>query len=162
MCIDGRSWRCELDVDWRAVTGSGKLPGLEIGGADVSARSSRSSAPALLSVRSVFCGLVPVELTPGFEPGTLAVNAPYGLAQSEAARPRDGDAIAVSGYPLSEPTLVTTSGCVASAWGTDIHEVQPSGVPSRRPHGALCRNRAAVAGLYRKSTLLSPSKPPAF
>ncbi len=59
----------------------------------------------------------------------IAVNALYGLAQTEAARPRDGDAIAVSGYPLSEPTLVTTSGCVASAWGNDIREVQPPGAP---------------------------------
>jgi S1-C subfamily serine protease len=59
----------------------------------------------------------------------VAVNALFGVAQTEAARPRDGDAIAVSGYPLSEPTLVTTSGCVASAWGTDIREVQPPAAP---------------------------------
>jgi S1-C subfamily serine protease len=60
----------------------------------------------------------------------LAVNALFGLAQTDEARPRDGASVAVSGYPLNEPTLVTTSGCIASAWGTDVQEVQPPGAPA--------------------------------
>ena len=45
------------------------------------------------------------------------------LAQGEDRRPREGERGAVSGYPLNEPSLVTTSGHIASAWGIDIKEV---------------------------------------
>jgi S1-C subfamily serine protease len=62
--------------------------------------------------------------------GGVGINAQYGLAQIDDQRPRDGERIAVSGYPLSEPTLVTTSGSIASAWGADIQEVQPPGAPA--------------------------------
>ena len=31
-------------------------------------------------------------------------------------RPRDGDSIAVSGYPLNSPTMITTAGNLASGW----------------------------------------------
>jgi S1-C subfamily serine protease len=39
--------------------------------------------------------------------------------QLETEVPLDGEAIAVSGYPLNEPSLVTTSGYVASHWTLD-------------------------------------------
>lgn len=42
------------------------------------------------------------------------------VAQLRTARPRDGTAIAVSGYPLNESALVTTAGSIASAWSVDI------------------------------------------
>jgi S1-C subfamily serine protease len=61
--------------------------------------------------------------------GGLAINALYGLAPLTLDRPRDGAAIAVSGYPLSQPTLITTSGAIASAWGTDRRDVVPPGAP---------------------------------
>lgn len=53
----------------------------------------------------------------------------YGLAPLDVGRPRDGAAIAVSGYPLSSATLITTSGVVASAWEVDVADVQPEGAP---------------------------------
>jgi S1-C subfamily serine protease len=36
----------------------------------------------------------------------------------ESGRPIDGTEIAISGYPLGEPTFVTTRGTIASAWTT--------------------------------------------
>jgi S1-C subfamily serine protease len=38
-------------------------------------------------------------------------------------RPRDGEAIAVSGYPLSGKVLVTTSGVIASSWSVEERDV---------------------------------------
>lgn len=40
-------------------------------------------------------------------------------------RPQDGVSIAVSGYPLSEPALVTNAGSVATTWS--MHETKPNG-----------------------------------
>jgi S1-C subfamily serine protease len=37
-------------------------------------------------------------------------------AQLRVTRPRDGDAIAISGYPFNHSYLITASGIVASAW----------------------------------------------
>jgi S1-C subfamily serine protease len=42
------------------------------------------------------------------------------VAHLHAARPADGTAIAVSGFPLSEAAMVTTAGGIASAWSTDV------------------------------------------
>jgi S1-C subfamily serine protease len=38
-------------------------------------------------------------------------------------RPRDGLSIAISGYPLGQPVLVTTAGIIASSWATDVQAV---------------------------------------
>lgn len=38
-------------------------------------------------------------------------------------RARDGEDIAVSGYPVAEPVLITTTGTVASAWGFDLTQL---------------------------------------
>jgi len=54
----------------------------------------------------------------------VTVNPLYGLADFSDAPVRDGEHIAVSGYPLAEPALITTSGGIASAFGTDVAEVQ--------------------------------------
>ncbi len=61
--------------------------------------------------------------------GGMTINGMYGLAPLTIERPRDGAAVAVSGYPLSVPTLITTSGVIASAWGTDQADVVPPGAP---------------------------------
>ena len=45
-----------------------------------------------------------------------------GHATLSTSEVRDGEQIAVSGYPLEEPALVTTSGGIASAFGTDIQQ----------------------------------------
>lgn len=47
----------------------------------------------------------------------------YGVPTCRTARPRDGDPIAVSGYPLGESVLVTNHGVVASSWGVTVDEV---------------------------------------
>lgn len=44
------------------------------------------------------------------------------VASLSPKRPRDGVAIALSGYPLRKPVLVTTAGIIASSWAV---EVQP-------------------------------------
>lgn len=56
--------------------------------------------------------------------GGFGVNALYGLAALSADTVLDGEPIAVSGYPLAEPALITTSGAIASAFGTDVEQVQ--------------------------------------
>jgi Trypsin-like peptidase domain len=40
----------------------------------------------------------------------------FGVANLRSSRPRDGDGIGISGYPLNESALVTNVGIVASAW----------------------------------------------
>ena len=54
---------------------------------------------------------------------------PQRTADLSTSEVRDGQPIAVSGYPLAEPALVTTSGAIASAFGTDIQEAQIPGAP---------------------------------
>jgi S1-C subfamily serine protease len=67
-----------------------------------------------------------INTTPG-DPN--AVRAGFGLASLASDRPRDGEAIAVSGYPMAVPVLITTTGVVASSWGTDIANVVPPNAP---------------------------------
>jgi S1-C subfamily serine protease len=61
--------------------------------------------------------------------GGLAVNGLYGLAPLSLSDVRDGEAVAVSGYPSTAPALVTTHGIVASATALDVVEVRPPGAP---------------------------------
>lgn len=44
------------------------------------------------------------------------------------SRPKDGERVAVSGYPLGKSVLITTSGNVASSWGFEYFR-QPTPVP---------------------------------
>jgi S1-C subfamily serine protease len=62
--------------------------------------------------------------------GGMGINGLFGLAPLTMERPRDGAAVAVSGYPMSAPTLITTSGAIASAWSTDSAEMVPPGAPA--------------------------------
>jgi S1-C subfamily serine protease len=62
----------------------------------------------------------------GGEPVKLSID----VAELSADRPRDGESVAISGYPLNERVLVTTSGAIATAWGLDVQEVTPAGMPS--------------------------------
>lgn len=61
--------------------------------------------------------------------GGMAVNAMYGLAPLSLQTVRDGESVAVSGYPLGTPALVTTHGIVASATEVDSKLVTPEGAP---------------------------------
>lgn len=58
------------------------------------------------------------------------VNALYGVSRLDPAEVRDGERIAVSGYPLAEPALITTSGGIASAFGTEVQQVQLPSAPA--------------------------------
>ena len=51
-----------------------------------------------------------------------------GIARLRVARPRDGMAIATSGYPFGVMNLITSTGYVASAWAVELNQVQD-------PHG---------------------------
>ncbi len=68
--------------------------------------------------------LVQVEMQGGrphvlFVQSGETLSALLGVAHLDPSRPRDGEAIAVSGYPLNVPSLVTTSGGVACSWATN-------------------------------------------
>ena len=58
------------------------------------------------------------------EGGGFTVSAMVGHVTPAANPPRDGERIAVSGYPMSSPTLLTTSGNIATATATDLQEVR--------------------------------------
>lgn len=53
--------------------------------------------------------------------GVLPVHVEVGSLDNR--RVRDGEAIAVSGYPVAEPVLVTTTGTVASSWAFDLSQL---------------------------------------
>jgi S1-C subfamily serine protease len=63
--------------------------------------------------------------TPG---GTI--DYPHKVAILSPDRPRDGERIAVSGYPLSNTVLITTSGYLASSWSEETEEIQIPGAPA--------------------------------
>jgi len=46
---------------------------------------------------------------------------------SPDVRPREGESIAISGYPLGKNILVTTSGTIASVWDSDWKDIHPPG-----------------------------------
>jgi S1-C subfamily serine protease len=54
----------------------------------------------------------------------------FDVATRSSDQLRDGTPIAVSGYPLSELVLITTSGALASAWGFEIARVPIPGAPA--------------------------------
>lgn len=53
----------------------------------------------------------------------------FGVASLKLQRPQDGAAVAISGYPLGQPVLVTNAGWMATSWSFEIHEIQPPGAP---------------------------------
>lgn len=57
------------------------------------------------------------------------IGSEHKAATLSPGRPLDGEAIAVSGYPLSNTVLITTSGNLASAWGYDVADVHVPGRP---------------------------------
>jgi S1-C subfamily serine protease len=68
-------------------------------------------------------------VTSGIVIGDRAVPLLYAVAPTRTVRPQDGEPIAVSGYPLSEPVMITTSGAIATAWGLDIAPMPMPGGP---------------------------------
>lgn len=62
----------------------------------------------------------PVEQLPtAIQIGNRAIRAEPQSARLSPSPPRDGAAIAISGYPLSEPSLVTTSGALATSFSIE-------------------------------------------
>jgi hypothetical protein len=71
-----------------------------------------------LAVGRLAENVVAGEWDPGLVPVVDGVRVPplAGIATLDTARPREGDAVAVSGYPFAMNSLVTNSGCIASAF----------------------------------------------
>ena len=63
-----------------------------------------------------------------------AVPLYYAVAPVRTMRPRDGEAIAVSGYPLAEPVMITTSGAIATSWGLNISSMPMPAGPQALPY----------------------------
>ncbi len=53
-----------------------------------------------------------------------------GVAILDPGRPRDGVALAASGYPLGQPVLITNAGYMASSWSYDTRELPVPGAPA--------------------------------
>jgi len=70
------------------------------------------------------------EVHSGIRVGNEEVPLLFGTATLNPARPSDGAAIAISGYPLGEPVLVTNVGHMATSWATTIEKVPVPGAPT--------------------------------
>lgn len=69
------------------------------------------------------------EVSSGFVVGGKKIELLYGEVTFNSTRPKEGIAVAISGYPLSSPVLVTNSGWMATSWSFNITEVQEPGMP---------------------------------
>ncbi len=62
--------------------------------------------------------------------GKKAINYDVKAATLSPNRSRDGESVAVSGYPLNSSVLISTSGNLASSWAYDIADLPVPGAPS--------------------------------
>ncbi len=69
------------------------------------------------------------EVKSGFVIAGKEIPLPVRVASLTSKRPREGAPVAISGYPLGQPILVTNGGSVAASWSFDIAQVQPPGAP---------------------------------
>jgi S1-C subfamily serine protease len=69
------------------------------------------------------------EVRSGFVVQGEEVPLPVTVATLNPRRPRDGDAVGVSGYPLGQPVLVSNVGWMATSWSFEIEEVAVPGAP---------------------------------
>jgi S1-C subfamily serine protease len=90
-----------------------QLPNTDTGGAQI--RGSFSDAPFTVVDRDAIHDLALLKLDHPFSP-----EVPQSVVKLSIARPEEGSQVAVSGYPLGEDVLVTTSGAVASSWGSKL------------------------------------------
>lgn len=91
---------------------------------DVVAEDDRNDLALLRVHANPFRG----ELNSGIQIGTRKVELLSGVTVMTSDRPSDGEHVAVSGYPLANPVLVTSAGGLASAWAYDLgQEWMPSG-----------------------------------
>jgi S1-C subfamily serine protease len=76
-------------------------------------------------IQNPFAGEVaPVMSFPDHDIGPL-----HGIARLRPGRPKDGLALAISGYPLGQSVMITTGGCVASSWSLSRQEIAVPGAP---------------------------------
>jgi hypothetical protein len=54
----------------------------------------------------------------------IEIGGLHGVGTPDSERPADGLAVATSGYPLANPSMVTSSGIIASGWLTDDDAAQ--------------------------------------
>ena len=94
--------------------------------ADIVAEDERHDIALLKSSRNPFKDNV----TSGIVINGKPIPLPSRVILAHDERPRDGDPVAISGYPLSETVMITTSGALASAWGVDIKDVPIEGAPA--------------------------------
>lgn len=69
------------------------------------------------------------EVRSGIVIGDKEVPLLFGTAALNPNRPRDGEAVSISGYPLGEPVLVTNTGWMATSWAFEIKEIPIPGAP---------------------------------
>ncbi len=94
-------------------------------GYDIVAEDIRHDLALLKLHRNPFQG----EISSRFAINGKDLTIPFGTAALNTHRPREGAAIAISGYPLEAPVLVTNAGVVASAWETTIQQIPIPGAP---------------------------------
>jgi len=63
------------------------------------------------------------EVAPVIAIDDQSISGMSGVPALQSDRPRDGESIAISGYPLGETVLVTNTGIVASSWSVTIDEI---------------------------------------
>jgi S1-C subfamily serine protease len=63
------------------------------------------------------------EMSSGIVIGDSAVELLHQVATIDMTRPRDGERVAISGYPLGETVLVTNAGIIASSWSMTADEI---------------------------------------
>jgi S1-C subfamily serine protease len=91
--------------------------------AEVVAQDDQQDVVILKMMRNPFAG----EVRSGIVINDKEEELLFGTTALGEARPDDGEPIALSGYPLSSPVLVTTSGAIATSWTWDVHEEESVG-----------------------------------
>jgi len=69
------------------------------------------------------------EVRSGININSKEVPLLFGTVKLNPDRPKDGAAVGISGYPLSEPVLVTNAGWMATSWAFQTKEVPVPGSP---------------------------------
>ena len=80
--------------------------------ADIVGRNPRRDLAILRLRRNPFRG----EMRSGFVISGREIPLPLGEVEFDPRQPRDGTAIAVSGFPFAEPVLVTNGGWIGAGW----------------------------------------------
>ncbi len=87
----------------------------------VSVVDQKNDLALLRLIKNPFCG----EVHSGFVINGQEIQLSAQAVILSTHRPNDGELVAISGYPLGETVLITSSGNIASSWGIDINEINP-------------------------------------